>query len=46
MKSIKAKDTKKQYDRIVKLVQKAEKMAEKFIKQNQRNDSQLRIKYS
>ncbi len=46
IKSTKQKDTKKQYEQIVKLVAKAEKAAEKFILQNKKVDSQMRVKYS
>ncbi len=46
MKSIKHKDTKEQYEKIVKLVERAEKAAQKFIKANKHLDPQLRVKYS
>jgi hypothetical protein len=41
MKSSKKKDTKEQYEIIVKLVKRAEKTAEKFIEQNKKVDPQL-----
>ena len=45
MKDSKKKDTKEQYEIIVKLVKKAEKAAKKFIEQNKKVDAQLRLKY-
>ncbi len=46
MKSVKQKDTKESYEEIVKLVKKAEKEAQKFIKANRHLDPQMRVKYS
>lgn len=45
MKAAKKKDTKEQYENVVKLVKRAEKAAEKFIEQNKKVDPQLRVKY-
>ncbi len=45
MKSAKRKDTKEQYEKIVKLVEKAEKAAEKFVQKNMSINSQPQIKY-
>lgn len=45
MKSTKRKDTKEQYEKIVKLVEKAEKAAEKFVQKSMRIDSQPQVKY-
>jgi hypothetical protein len=45
MKAQKKKDTKEQYENIVKLVKRAEKAAEKFIEQNKKVDAQLQAKY-
>jgi len=39
------KDTKKEYKKIVTLVKKAKKVAEKFILQNKKIDPQLQVKY-
>lgn len=46
MKSAKHKDTKEQYEKIVKLVEKAEKAAEKFIQKSMSINHQSQIKYS
>ena len=46
MKTIKSKDTKEQYEKIVKLVKKAEKTAQEFIKANKNLDLHLKVKYS
>ncbi len=46
MRSTKRKDTKEQYERIVKLVEKAEREAEKFVQKNMQMDTRLQIKYS
>ena len=43
MKASKKKDTKEQYENVVKLVKKAEKAAEKFIEQNKKVDPRLRL---
>jgi len=45
MNSTKRKDTKEQYEKIVKLVEKAEKAAEKFVQKSMRIDSRPQIKY-
>lgn len=45
MKTSQAKDTKEQYERVVKLVERAEKAAKKFIEQNKKKDLQPRTKY-
>lgn len=45
MKTVKKKDTKEQYERVVKLVKRAEKAAEKFIEQNKKVDLQFQAKY-
>lgn len=45
MNSSKRKDTKEQYEKIVKLVEKAEKAAEKFVQKNMKINSQPQIKY-
>lgn len=46
MNSLKSKEEKIKYERIVKLVQKAGKEAAKFVQQNKQLDPQLRLKYS
>lgn len=46
MNSTKRKDTKEQYERIVKIVEKAEKAAKKFVQKNMQMDARLQIKYS
>lgn len=46
MKSTKQKDTKRKYEEILKLVKRAEKTAQEFIKANKHIDPQLRVKYS
>lgn len=46
MKNIKKKDTKEQYDRIVEIVKKAERAADKFVRQNKQIDPQLRVRFS
>ncbi|MBI4096173.1 MAG: hypothetical protein HY425_00460 [Candidatus Levybacteria bacterium] len=45
MKSARHKDTKEQYEKIVKLVEKAEKVAEKFVQKSMRINTQPQIKY-
>lgn len=45
MNSTKSKDTKEQYKKIVKLVEKAEKAAEKFVKNNMQMNTRIQIKY-
>ncbi len=45
MKSAKHKDTKKQYEKIVRLVEKAEKAAEKFVQKNMSVNPHPQIKY-
>lgn len=40
------KDTKENYEAVVKMVKEAKKEAEKFIKANQHIDPQLGLKYS
>ncbi len=45
MKIVKTKDTKEQYEKIVKLVKKAEKTAQEFIKANKNVGPQLKVKY-
>ncbi len=45
MNSAKRKDTKEQYEKIVKLVEKAEKAAEKFVQKSIRIDPRPQIKY-
>lgn len=45
MNSAKRKDTKEQYEKIVKLVEKAEKAAEKFVQKSMRIDPRPQIKY-
>ncbi|KKQ33290.1 MAG: hypothetical protein US45_C0012G0004 [Candidatus Nomurabacteria bacterium GW2011_GWA1_37_20] len=45
MKSTKHKDTKEQYEKIVKLVEKAEKAAEKFVQKSMSISPQPQIKY-
>lgn len=45
MKSLKRKDTKEQYEKIVKLVEKAEKAAEKFVQKSMRIDPRPQVKY-
>lgn len=45
MKSAKRKDTKEQYEKIVKLVAKAEKAAEKFVQKSMRIDPRPQAKY-
>lgn len=46
MNSTKHKDTKEQYEKIVKLVEKARKEAEKFVRKNIQMNTRLQIKYS
>lgn len=45
MKSPKTKDSKEQYENVVKIVKRAEKAAERFIEQNKKEDPQIRLKY-
>ena len=45
MRYSKRKDTKEQYEKIVKLVEKAEKAAEKFVQKSIRIDPRPQIKY-
>lgn len=45
MKSTKRKDTKEQYEKIVKLVEKAERAAEKFVQRSMRIDPRPQPKY-
>jgi hypothetical protein len=45
MNSTKRKDTKKQYEKIVRLVEKAEKAAEKFVQKSIRIDARPQVKY-
>ncbi len=40
------KNEKKEYEKLVKLVQKAQKEAMKFVQKNKQLDPQLRVKYS
>ncbi len=45
MKKDTAQDSKKDYEKVVKLVKEAKKEAEKFIKANKRIDPELQVKY-
>lgn len=45
MNSTKRKDTKEQYEKIVKIVEKARKTAEKFVQKNMSIGSQPQVKY-
>lgn len=45
MNSPKRKDTKEQYEKVVKLVEKAEKAAEKFVQKSMRIDPRPQVKY-
>ena len=46
MNSKKKKDTKEQYENVVRLVKRAEKAAEKFIEKNKKMDQRLQAKYA
>lgn len=46
MKASKIKEEKIKYQKLLKLIQKAEKEALKFVQQNKQFDPELRIKYS
>ncbi|MEK7571035.1 MAG: hypothetical protein AAB553_02060 [Patescibacteria group bacterium] len=46
MKTKMQQDTKEKYEEVIKLVKKAEKTAQKFIEENKRTESKLRIGYS
>jgi hypothetical protein len=46
MNPTKRKDTKEQYEKIVKLVEKAKKAAEKFVQKSMDIDSRPQVKYS
>lgn len=45
MRSPKRKDTKQQYEKVVKLVEKAEKAAEKFVQKSMHINPRPQIKY-
>lgn len=45
MKSTRHKDTKEHYEKIVKLVEKAERAAEKFVQKSIRLDPRPQVKY-